>query len=375
METWFAEAGGNLIYIDEGGVNPVIYALNISGTFDDVTNAVVFSGGQQWDSTGFGESVVFTNGSEIPYSFKAGDSAIAGLLNWPADWRCEIIRPFGNFLVALKMTKTGVVNVNGIQWSNAADNNILPPDWDEANPASLAGGGTVNGDGGPIVDGLALDKTFLIYQKTRCNVMTFTRGQYVMNIRPLHSRGLLSRTGLCEFDKKHFAIGNGVIYVNTGAGVQHMAEDKIQTRFFNELYDDVGLQCFHDPASRRILTYYRDSEDSALPNRVLTWDYSEDAWTFDDYDTTRVVRAKRGPTSTRGVTWDTIDRSRRRSDMERHQHLVGQDGLAAGRHQIADARGRRRGQQDHDLRERQHPERGSVRVSRRARIHRLRRSA
>lgn len=307
METWFGSTGGNLLYIDESGLNPAFYVLNALGGFDDVTNGELLTNGNVWDSTGFGESVVFTNGSDVPYSFTSGGAAIASLLNWPALWRTEIIRPYQNFLIALRVTKSGVENVNGIQWSNAADNNVLPPDWDEANPASLAAGATVNGDAGPIIDGLALDKSFLIYQSTGCSALSFTGGQYVMNLRPLHNRGLLSRHAVCQFDKMHFCIGQGVIYVNTGAGVQHMAEDKVQTRFFNELYDEQGLSCFHDPVNRRVLTFYRDSADATLPNRVLKWDYSEDAWTFDDFTTTGVIRAKYGPTSERGVTWESID--------------------------------------------------------------------
>lgn len=309
FDGWFDGQNGYALVVVEAAGEAKVYELS-GGSLVDISTATGFGTGLGWDTCVSGLTGVLTNESTVPYSRTPGDVGdIAPMPNWPGTWRAPIIRPYRNFLVALKVQKGGVNNGTRVQWSNASDLNTVPPDWDELDPASLAGGFTLAGDGGPIVDGLELGQSFMIYTKTKAYSMTLTGGQYVMNVRPAFQRGLLAKNCVVAFDAGHFCVGNGVIYVTNGTSVTYMAEDKVQTRFFNELADVTNVHVAHDPKRRVIEIHYKDFRAAADgdPNTVLRWDYSDDTWSFDDLHPVGVVRAKTFPTSQRVTTWASVD--------------------------------------------------------------------
>ena len=309
FHSWFDGANGYQLVLVDDTVETKVYELS-GGSLNDISTATGIARNLEWDSCTAGVTGVLTNGSDVPFSRTPGDVGdIAAMANWPATWRAPIIRPYRNFLVALRVQKGGVDNDTRVQWSNASDLNDVPPDWDELDPASLAGGVTLAGDGGRIVSGLELGQQFMIYCQTRTYSMTLVGGQFVMNIRPAFNRGLMNKNCVVQFDSGHFCIGDGVIYVTNGQSVTYMAEDKVQSRFFRELEDTESVHVAHDPRRRVIEVHYKDYRAAAdgHPNMVMRWDYSDDSWSFDDAGSTGIVRAMPGPTSVRVTTWDSAD--------------------------------------------------------------------
>lgn len=265
------------------------------------------SPGARWDSTVFGVNAILTNGSGAPFARGVGSSGpIERMPNWPAGWSADMIRTYRNFLVALRVTKDGYYDETRVQWSNASPNNSLPPDWDELDPASLAGGTSLAGDTGPILDAAALGQSLLIYTQKAVWVMALG-GATVMTIRPALNMGLLSRGCVIPFDTFHFCVGNGSIFVHDGSSVKYPADDITNTDFYRDLADPNDVRLAHDEARRTVEIFYKSDADLALPNRVLRWNYKNNTWTFNDYDAVGLVRAKFAPDSQRIVAWNTID--------------------------------------------------------------------
>jgi hypothetical protein len=306
MDAWYSDGNGRLVVISEDS-GDTLFSEIIGGVLTDITQVTPLASGYEWDSAIHGKAAVFTNGETLPLARKIGDTGdIAEMPNWPATWRADIIRSYRNFMVALKVTKDAVYDDTRVQWSNASANNDLPPDWSELDPASLAGGTSLAGQDGPIVDAAVLGQSLIIYMQTAAYAMTLG-GSLVMNFRPLFKLGLVSRGCVIPFDSFHFCIGNGLIYVTDGNSIKYPADQVVQTQFFNELADPSSIHLANDTYRRTIEVYYKSIADLDLPNRVLRWNYQNNTWAINDYGDYGVARAKFAPDSQSSVTYNSVD--------------------------------------------------------------------
>jgi hypothetical protein len=306
MEAWYADGNGRMVVVAEESDQTRFHEI-IGGIVTDITQSTPEIAGYDWDSTVIGKSAVFTNGETLPLSRSMGDTGeITSMPNWPDGWRADIIRSYRNFLVALKVRKDNAYDDTRVQWSNASSNNDVPPDWAELDPASLAGGTSLAGNNGPIMDAAVLGQSLIIYMQTAAYAMSLG-GASVMNFRPLFKMGLISRGCVLPFDAFHFCIGPGLIYVNDGSSIKYPADNIVQTRFFNELADPGSVHLSHDTNRRTVEIFYKTSPDVDFPNKVLRWNYHNNTWAFNDLDTYRVVRAIFAPDSQKVVTYDSVD--------------------------------------------------------------------
>lgn len=306
MEAWYADGNGRLVVIGENAGNTTFSEI-IGGIVTDITQATPLIEGYDWDSTIMGKSAVFTNGETVPLSRAMGDTGeITAMPNWPDNWRCELIRTYRNFLVALRTRKDNIFDDTRVQWSNASSFNDVPPDWNELDPASLAGGVSLAGGDGPIMDAAVLGQSLIIYMQTAAYAMALG-GASVMNFRPLFKQGLLARGCVMPFDAFHFCIGTGQIYVTDGSSIKYPADNVVQTRFFSELADPGSIHLAHDRNRRSVEIYYKTTPDVDFPNKVLRWNYFNETWSFNDLTDYRVVRAIFAPDSQKIVSYDSVD--------------------------------------------------------------------
>lgn len=308
MESWFSTGNGRSLVVTEVAGAPdasKIYEI-IGGVVSDISPVSPISTGYFWDSCVFGTTAILNNGAETPWARTITDAGvITAMADWPAGWVADMIRPYRNFLVALSVTEgANPKDDTRVAWSNAAPNNGLPPDWDGLDPASLAGGTSLPGSSGPIMDAAVLGQSLIIYMQTAAHSMSLAGGQYVMSFRQLFDRGLLGRRCVVPFDSQHFCIGNGAIYTHNGSQIQYPADERIQTRFFSELARTDSIRLSNDSSRRLIEIAYSTDPDSALPNKVLVWNYQYRTWRFEDYDTLRLIRGLFVPDSVRLLAWD-----------------------------------------------------------------------
>jgi hypothetical protein len=306
FEGWFSQGNGRMVVISDGQYNAVFEEIE-GGVATNIDPTTPLPAGGNWDSCVFGKSAVFTNGADPPMARSVDDNGpIDEMPNWPTGWTADMIRPYRNFLVALRVSRDNDYDDTRIQWSNASGNNELPPDWDSLDPASLAGGTSLAGQSGPIQDAATLGQSLIIYMQTAAYAMALGGGT-VMTIRPLFNQGLLARRCVITFDVMHFCIGNGLIYVNDGSSVQYPAEEIVNTQFFAELADPSSIHLAHDASRKTIEIYYKTDVELAYANRVLRWRYQQNKWTFNYLDGFQVVRAIYAPDSQRLTSWDSVD--------------------------------------------------------------------
>lgn len=309
-ESWFSLGNGRSIVvseIDSEGSPATLITEIANGVASDITPATPITAGAEWDSTVFGASAVLINDSVVPYSRSILDTGeLTQMPNWPETWRAKMIRAYRNFLVALAVTRDAATDDTRIQWSNASANNGLPPDWDELDPASLAGGVSLAGHAGPIQDAAVLGQSLIIYMQNAAYALAFG-GQSVMSVRPLFNLGLLNRGCVINFAEFHLCIGNGLIYTHDGSSVSYPAEQIVQERFFSEMVDPGSVHMANDIGRKTVEIFYKDHLDTPIPNKVLRWSYQTNTWSFNDLGDFGAIRAKYAPDSQRLVTWDSLD--------------------------------------------------------------------
>lgn len=98
--------------------------------------------------------------SHAPFMRRQADAKFVPLANWDPDWRCAVLRPYKDFLVALDVRKGAVEYPQMIKWSDIALYGDAPPSWDAGSTTNSAGENVLNEMKGRILDGHTLRDTF-----------------------------------------------------------------------------------------------------------------------------------------------------------------------------------------------------------------------
>ena len=132
--------------------------------------------------------VVYINRPDKVPSFRLPSGTnFAALTNWDANWRCEALRPFGDFLLALNMTEGSTNYPNRVRFSDIVQANSIPGTWNAALTTASAGFNDLVSMQSPIVDGLSLGTNFVIYSNQEAVMMDFVGGTFLFNFRKLFS--------------------------------------------------------------------------------------------------------------------------------------------------------------------------------------------
>ena len=115
-------------------------------------------------------------------------------------YSANTIRPYKNFLVALNWTDGTNKYPQTVYWSNQADPNTVPSDWDFADPANEAGTAELASTQGIILDGEQLRDAFIVYKEDAIHLMQFVGGTFVMNFKDVSkTTGALAQRCAKEF--------------------------------------------------------------------------------------------------------------------------------------------------------------------------------
>lgn len=172
----------------------------------------------RWNGGLLANIPILNNGFDLPQAWLVPDTSdrLVNLPNWPNNWRCQVMRVYLNFLIALNMTEGGTKFIHRFRWSTPAQPGNVPVSWDDTDPTQQAGLDELSDvDSGGIIDGLVLRDTFIIYKQRSTWGMRFTGGIYVMNIFPIfNTSGMLTQDCVCSFGEpaQHFVFtGEDVI--------------------------------------------------------------------------------------------------------------------------------------------------------------------
>lgn len=219
------------------------------------------------------------------------DGVFTAIPDWPTTDHCVSLRSYKDYLIALNVTKSGTNYSGMVKWSDAAQVGAPPSNWDVTNPASAAGENVINDLMGPLVDGLSLGDSFIIYGETQTFRMDFIGQPFIFNIDKIFDdQGAIGTNCAVEVDNKHYVFGQSDIYLHDGMMKVSIASGKVQDLIYNELDFNLRDRCFvyHDESNSEIGFCYPSSSDDADflldqvsgCNRAAIYNYKYNTWTM-----------------------------------------------------------------------------------------------
>lgn len=203
------------------------------------------------------------------------------LSNWPASTTCKVIRPFGDFIVALRVTEAATYNPRLLRWSDIGGVGALPTSWDYTDPTKFAGRTEVGESDDYLIDCLPLRDTNIIYKQFATYLMQYLPGSSaVFAFRRLFEQsGILSQNCAVNFGGNQFVVTADDLIVHDGSSIQYIADKRVRNWFFSSLDQSKFARTFvtHNPRVKEIMVCFCTAGHN-FPNLALCWDYSNDAW-------------------------------------------------------------------------------------------------
>lgn len=203
------------------------------------------------------------------------------LANWPASTTCKVIRPFGDFLVALRVTESGTYNPRLIRWSDIGGVSSLPASWDYTDPTNFSGRTELGETDDYLIDCLPMRDVNIVYKQFTTYLMQYLPGSSdVFAFRRIFDNsGLLSENCAVGFGPMHFAVTADDIIVHDGSSIQYIANKRVRQWFFNTIDQSKYQRTFvvHNSRVKEIMICFCQAGHT-FPNLALCWDYSNDAW-------------------------------------------------------------------------------------------------
>lgn len=231
-----------------------------------------------------------------PYS----DDPLNMMKNVPVvNWKCERIRAYKNYLMALNMTEpanglTGNATKypQRVRWSDVSNVNDVPPNWIDDNVTTDGGFIDLSDCTGNIVDGRALRDSFVIYTDRETYIMQYTGGEFVFGVQKLFpDSGILNANCVCEFEgTNHFVISEDDIFTHDGSTKTSVVTDVIKERLLGDItsINYQATKVFAYPTRKEIwITYVTKSSetgdsDNYACDRAAVFNWRTGTWSFTD---------------------------------------------------------------------------------------------
>lgn len=254
----------------------------------DITHATPRTGVvNQWTSTMLSGIPVLNVGdtSKVPMSWDLNTAnKFVDLANWPASTYCKSLRAYKNYLVALNVTKSTTNYPFMVKWSHPADPGSVPASWDQTDTTKDAGEIDIAEGQDPIVDGLQLRDSFLIYKEGSVWRMDYTGGAYVFKFtKVLGTSGAMNRNCIVEVDGFHVVLTGSDVIVHDGQSATSVL-DKMTRRFLFQNIDVSGSGLcfvFKNPFFNEVFICY-PSIGSTVCDKAMVWNYKDKTVSFRD---------------------------------------------------------------------------------------------
>lgn len=296
----FSALLGSPLYIElANGVQEAVYPVYLTATDGYVIlgeehlsiTRDILQGGKynadldnRWNGGYFHGYYVWTNGMDVPQTWTPKDPSIPmrNLINWPAEWRVSIIRPFLNFLVGLSFNNgAGFYDEQTLVWSDLCDPGTLPGSW-QVLPTTRAGIYSLTATSDRILTAEQLGNELFVYKEDSIWAMRFIGGASVFAFDTrFNDRGLLNARSVASVGRMHFCVDKNMFYTHNGTSVTPIGLGETCDFFYADLNSSAKNAVFvqHEEARRRIWIFYPSGTNS-FADKVLIWDYAKGTWTF-----------------------------------------------------------------------------------------------
>lgn len=239
----------------------------------------------QWTSTLLSGIPILNSGdtTNVPMSWNLNTaSKFVDLANWPASTYCKSLRAYKNYLIALNVTKSGTNYPFMVKWSHPADPGSVPISWDPADATKDAGETDLAEGYDPIVDGLQLRDSFIIYKEASVWRMDFTGGPYVFRFaKVLGTSGALNRNCVVEIDGQHLVLTGSDVVVHDGQAAQSVLDKQTRRYLFQNIDVDNVAKCFvfKNPFFNEVFVCY-PSIGASVCDSAMVWNYVDKTVSF-----------------------------------------------------------------------------------------------
>jgi hypothetical protein len=266
-----------------------IYGVTGAGGSTVHTNLTRQSAGVDVDYTGAANAWTSTSLSGIPilnpgnatdppqrWDLNTANRCVA-LDNWPSSTFCRSLRAYKNQLVALNVTKSGTNYPFMVKWSHPADPGAVPISWDETDPTLDAGEADIAEGGDPVMDGLQLGGTLVVYKEQSVWRMDYTGGPFVQAFtKVLGSSGAMNRNCIVEVEGRHLVLTGSDVIVHDGQAAESVLDRQARRALFQAIDAQATGRCFvfKNPFLNEVFVCYPEA-GATTPNLAMVWNYKD----------------------------------------------------------------------------------------------------
>ena len=243
------------------------------------------------------------------------DEEFQALDIWGENSRCEVIRPYKNYLLALDCYDANSVHYPlMIRWSSGADAGDVPPSWSPYDPNERAGLYSLSDSPGRLLDGKTLGDYFMIYKSDSVWTAQFVGGDLVFNFRKLFGQegGILSKDCVAEFEGKHFVLTSNGAYIHNASTMQEIMEKWVKDELFDNVDSNFLLETkvIADHTNKEIWIYYVSTESAtSWADKAVIWNWDTKEWSARELTGISYISEGRidlNPVAATANAWDTL---------------------------------------------------------------------
>lgn len=257
-----------------------------------------------YTSTYLGGVLYLNRPDQAPRYLPVAGAPLVNLPNMETTWTCRTLRAFGDYLVALNVTKpssyvdpyTGITLQGGsfsnmFKWSDLTLEGLPPDGWDPDNPNLSSGENPLEELNTPIVDGCNLRSIFVIYSENQVWAAQQNGAISVFNFYKLFDEGgMLAPNCAVEVNGVHYVFGPKDIYKHDGVSKVSIVDKRNREFIFRNLNIQKSEVCFvsYLPQLDEVWFCYNSGDPNLTfqncdrCNCAAVYDISADTWTFRD---------------------------------------------------------------------------------------------
>lgn len=272
QEIYWFYANAAKVYRTDGSSH--INVTNAGGDYSAGANP-------KWNGGVLGGVPIINNSIDPPQQWDSGTTKFKDLDNWPSGYTCAVMRPYKQFLVALDITQSGTRYPTKVLWSHEADPGTVPVSWDITDPTMDAGEASLSESTGFLVDCLPLGDMNVLYKEDGTWFMRHTGSAFVFQFaQAFRGYGILAQNCVAEFQRRHFVVGIGDIWIHDGQTAKSVIEEKLRDYFYSNLDPTYYVNTFvvANYVKNEIWVCFPETGQQ-FPSKALVWNWNYETWT------------------------------------------------------------------------------------------------
>ena len=262
------------------GVNATIASAVLYAASSDFTGAR----DDRWTGGVLGGVLVMNNSVDAPQYWTGDAHPLRALTGWDANWRAQVVVPFKSYLVALDVTKSGTRYGSMVKWSAEAVPGSIPSSWDATDVTKNAGEQDLAETPDTLVDALPLGDALVVYKQKSMYAMRFVGGSFIFQFQRIPGEsGMLFRGCGAVTPLGHVVLTAGDVVLNTGQGVQSIADGQVRRYIFSNIDSTNYKRAFvtTNPQRNEVLICFPEVGQQSC-TKAAVWNWGDKTWGMRD---------------------------------------------------------------------------------------------